>query len=103
MKPALHQYFADKLPACRIDTSVVLLQMMTDLQKQWHLLWMNGNTIRRQSLESNSHAAHVVRLALGADAATGEGDKAIADRQRVPEERIPQQRNVKLEGLLIPN
>ena len=88
-----------KLPACRIDPSLVRLQMVTDLQNQWHLLWMNGNTLRRQSLKDNSHAAHAVKLALGVDAAIGEGDKAFVDRQRVPNERIPQQRAVKFEGL----
>lgn len=102
VKHELRQNLPEKLPASRTNTSLVVSQMMTDLIKQWHVLWMNGNTVRRQSLKNNSHAAHVVKLALGVDAPAGKGDEAFANRQRVPDERIPQQRRVNLAGLPSP-
>ncbi|CAL5225911.1 g8702 [Coccomyxa viridis] len=69
----------------------------TDLQKQWYVLWMDGNTVRRQNLQHNGAAVHVVELALGVRQTTREGEKAFVNRQRTPDNNIPQPRNVKCE------
>lgn len=77
--------------------------MMTDLQSQWHVFWMDGNKVIKQPLEGNRHAAYILQLALGLRQATdAKGGQAFANRQRIADERIPQQREVKLEGLLSP-
>lgn len=101
LRDVWHRCFSDKLPlpACRIDTSLEFLQVKTDLQKQWYVLWMDGNTVRRQNLQHNGAAVHVVELALGVRQTTREGEKAFVNRQRTPDNNIPQPRNVKCEGL----